>query len=102
MAISAKGKRRISVDGRVYLWRVFNEYDQSWFDCVQVTVAAMDQELFLHYGMEQPEERRTAMVTRGRPERSARIPCPRFEGEDGLLTPRGVRQLIEWGLAVAL
>ncbi|WP_267876718.1 hypothetical protein [Massilia genomosp. 1] len=36
MAISAKGKRRIAVNERVYLWRIFEKYDQSWFDGVQV------------------------------------------------------------------
>ena len=102
MAIGAKGKRRVSVQERVYVWRVFDEFDQSWFDGAQVTVAAMDQTLLIRYGLQQPSDRRKAVVSRGRGAKPVRTPCPRFEGHDGMLTPRGVRALIEWGLVVAL
>ncbi|NHZ42135.1 hypothetical protein [Massilia aquatica] len=102
MAISAKGKRRISVDERVYLWRSFDEYDQGWFNGVQVIVAAMDQELFLRYGLGQPDKSRTAVVSRGRGAPGIRAACPRFEGDGDVFTPQVVRSLIAWGLAVAL
>ncbi|NHZ34743.1 hypothetical protein [Massilia rubra] len=102
MAISAKGKRRISVNERVYLWRMFEHYDQSWFDGVQVSVAAVDQALFVRYGLHQPDDSRTAVISRGRGAPDVRTACPRFEGEDRVLTPQGVRDLIDWGLAVAL
>ena len=102
MAISTKGKRRITDDDRGYLWRSFDKYDQSWFDGVQVIVAAIDQELFLRYGLGQPDERRTAVVSRGRGAPGIRTGCPKFEGDGEVFTPQVVRDLIEWGLAVAL
>ncbi|NHZ91403.1 hypothetical protein F2P45_20680 [Massilia sp. CCM 8733] len=102
MAISTKGMRRITVNERVYLWRVFEIYDQGWFDGVQVTVAAMDQTLFLRYGLHQPDDSRTAVVARGRGAPTIRTACPTFQGEALVLTPQAVRDLIEWGLTVAL
>jgi hypothetical protein len=101
MAISEKGKRRITVNERVYLWHVFDEYDQSYFDGVQVTVSTTDRELFIRYGLQQPDARRSAVISRGRAG-PVRRPCPRFEGEDGVLTPQGVRALIEWSLTAGL
>jgi hypothetical protein len=102
MAISVKGKRRISVNERVYLWHVFDEHDQGMFDGVQVWVAAMDQQLFLRYGLQQPTDSRTALICRGRGAPNVRAACPRFEGEDGILSSQGVRDLIVWSLALKL
>jgi hypothetical protein len=102
MAISGKGKRRITVNERAYLWHAFDEYNQGWFDGVQVSVGAVDQELFLRYGLQQPNESRNALISRGRGAPNVRAACPRFEGDDGVLTPKGVRDLIIWALAVSM
>jgi hypothetical protein len=99
VAISTKGKRRITVNERVYLWRVFEDWDQGMFDGMQVIVAAVDQDLFLRYGLQQAIDDRTAVVSRDRSVNNVRSACPRFEGEDGILTPQGVRGLIEWARA---
>lgn len=40
MAVSKKGKRKIEIEGRLYLWNVIDKYDQSHFDGVQATVTA--------------------------------------------------------------
>lgn len=100
MAVAEKGKRRIRVGDRIYLWRVFEDWDQAGFDGVQVTVVAKDQRLFVRYGVEQSAASRTAVVSRGSGSPHRRMPCPRFEGENGILTPQGVRALIEWSLTV--
>ena len=102
MAISSKGKRRICVNQRTYLWRVFDHYDQSWFDGVQIIVAAMDQTLFLRYGLHQSNDSRTTMISRGRGAPHIRMVCPRFEGDNDTLTPQSVRDMIDWALAVVL
>lgn len=99
MAISAKGKRRISVNGRAYLWHIFDEYDQGAFDGVQIMVAAVDKALFLRYGLHQPDTSRTALILPGPGAPTMRAACPRFEGEDQVMTPRGVCKLIDWAFA---
>lgn len=98
MAISEKGKRRITVEGRRYLWWVFDEYDQGWFDGPQVNVATPEQDLFIRYGLQQQDERRCAWV-RYRQDEPVQKLCPQFEQEEGILTPKDIRSLILWALS---
>ena len=40
MAISKKGKRRITIESRTYFWWIFDEYDQTEFDGIQIKIVA--------------------------------------------------------------
>jgi len=42
MSISSKNKRRVSVDNKEYLWWVFDEYEQTVFDGIQVKAVCSD------------------------------------------------------------
>ena len=48
MAISKKNKRSTYVDGKEYLWRVFDEYDQTEFDGIQIKAVCSDQTHFIN------------------------------------------------------
>ncbi len=90
MAIARKGKRQLTVDGQLYLWRVISEFDQTHFDGVQASVSADEGPLYIEYGLGQPQESRHLWVD-GR-----RVPCPLFESDDGVLSSSGVEKLIRW------
>jgi len=98
MAISEKGKRRLTVRNGRYLWYVFDKYDQTAFDGLQVMVTAQDRSLIVHYGIQQPDQSRTAVIRRGIRAPSVRMRCPQFETDDGTMTPHATRKLIEWCL----
>ncbi len=57
MGISKKGKRKIIINSKTYLWWVFNECDQTEFDGVQVKIVPENQIGYLKYGLEQNEKR---------------------------------------------
>ena len=97
MAINKKNKNRAYIDGKEYIWWVFDEYDQSTFDGIQVKAVCSDQSHMIYYGLEQSEVNRkvaialknyTKLVHLGNP--------PRFESEAGILTRSGVVRMIQW------
>lgn len=93
MPVSQKGKRRVEVDGTLFLWRVVDKYDQTHFDGVQATVTNVMGNLHIEYGLNQDPETRHLWVA------GDRLPCPRFESEDGVLSASGVRRMVGWYLA---
>ena len=95
MAISTKGKRKISVNGQSYLWKAFDEYDQSWFDGIQVMIVAQDQSVAFRYGALQRDDNRHVIMF---PKNEDRImySCPKFEDEKLVFKPEQIRNIIEF------
>ena len=101
MTISRKGRRRIIVNARQYLWYVAPDED----DCFEpmLTVVSTDRRVFLRYHITQSDDVRFVMVLGpefcvpgcGGPWR--RFRCPEFGSPDSI-TPKDVRALIEWAL----
>lgn len=96
MAISKKGKRSITVNDRVYLWWVSEEYDQTAFDGIQVRIVAEDQALYFKYGLQQAPEKRFLVAALGHDAGSIHLLCPKFENDQEIITPSGISALIKW------
>lgn len=96
MGISKKGKRRIVIDGRAYLWWVFHEIDQTSFDGDQIKLVAEDQSHAILYGLQQWGESRSIVISLRNDGGIISLDCPVFEDENGIITPSGIRKLIEW------
>jgi len=96
MTISTKGKRKIIVNQRLYLWWVFNEIDQTEFDGLQVKVVAEDQSIYLKYGLQQKPNNQYLVVSFNHNLGKVHILCPSFENDTGIITPSGVSELINW------
>src|SRR5690349_10226198 len=97
MAVSRKGRRKISVDGAEYVWWIVPQYDE-WGDALHVVGEA--RELHLVYALEQSDERRFVTVL-GRAFRGharfgdvhRRFRCAAV-GQPGLVKPSDVAALI--------
>ncbi|MCE3228602.1 MAG: hypothetical protein K0S32_3153 [Bacteroidetes bacterium] len=100
MAISSKGKRKIIVNSKTWYWWVFWEMDQTEFDGIQIKVIPENQSTFIKYGMQQQNEKRFVAIALKNYSSGVQVHCPKFENEDGNITPNGVRELIEWCCAV--
>ncbi|MDF3028852.1 MAG: hypothetical protein K0S23_3159 [Fluviicola sp.] len=96
MAVSKKGKRTITVDGKTYLWWVFDEVDQTFFDNTQIKLISEDQSHYIKYGLEQADDNRSVVIGLHNNPGLIQLECPKFEDERGIITPSGIRQLIEW------
>ncbi|MNK02262.1 hypothetical protein D3C87_200820 [compost metagenome] len=96
MAISKKGKRKIIVDGKTYFWWVYDEVDQTSFDGEQIKLVAEDQSHFLLYGLQQQDGNRMVVICPGKDGAGIAMECPKFENEYGIITPAGIRKLIDW------
>lgn len=96
MPISKKQKRTITVDGKTYLWWVFDEVDQTEFDGMQIKLIAEDQSHYLKYGLEQSDDNRRVVIGLQNAGVLIQLECPKFEDEQGIITPSGIRELIEW------
>ncbi len=96
MAISKKGKRKIVVDGRTYLWWGFNEIDQTSFDGDQIKLVAEDQSHYIQYGLQQEDNKRFVVIGLGRDQGLISFECSKCENEEGVITPSGIRKLVEW------
>lgn len=98
MSVSAKGRRRLEVDGHSYLWWVgFDEDAVS----LTLTVASEDKQLLVRYALIQSDEERHVVVL-GRRFRSEtysgpwrRFRCPAF-GKHETVTPKDVAALVRW------
>lgn len=96
MAISRKGKRKIVIDSKKYLWWIFDEYDQGVFDGVQIKIVPENQVGYVQYGLQQ-EDRNRRVVTALREDKYAvGMFCPKFEDEKGIIKPSGIEKLIRW------
>ena len=96
MAINKKGKRKIVVNSKTYLWWFFNEYDQTTFDGKQIRIIAEDQTVCLGYGLEQKDNKRIIRFVFNRERGIIHIECPKFENDLGIMTPSGISELIKW------
>ncbi len=99
MAISKKGKRKITVNSENYLWWIFNENDQTEFDGVQIKIVAENQSGYFKYGLEQIDEQRYISIGLNQNKFKVHILCPKFENDDGIITPSGIGNLIRWSLS---
>lgn len=97
MAISKKNKRQVLVDGKAYFWWVFDEYDQSEFDGIQLKVVCADQKHFFKYGLAQHEAHRKLVFALSNYEKLVHVSCPpKFENEDGIISNSGIVRMINW------
>lgn len=96
MTISKKGKRRITVGTKKYLWWIFDEVDQTEFDGIQVKIIAEDQSLYIKYGLQQASENRFIVLSMARTSDKIQLYCPKFENDSGIVSPRGVAEMILW------
>jgi hypothetical protein len=103
MAISKKGRRRITIGDRLYLWWVCDtdpEYGSG--SCLALTVASEDGRFFVRYYLGQKPDRRYLIVQgqefEGLPEAGScwiRVQCPEWQAGSSV-TPADVRRLVEW------
>lgn len=100
MAVSAKSRRKLVVDGRKYLWYVKEDDDS--VDHI-LYVLSDDKRFIVRYRLAQPHEKSYVTVLGKEFYRVAgtggtwrRFRCPRWDSENGSITPDSVRRLIEW------
>lgn len=79
MAISKKGKRKITIDSKEYFWWIFNEYDQTEFDGIQIKIVDENQSGYLKYGLEQNNDERYLVFALRENEYKVHTYCPKFE-----------------------
>jgi hypothetical protein len=97
MTLSKKNKNRAIVEGKEYLWWVFDEVDQTEFDGLQIKAVCSDQTHFLKYGLQQFEnERKVVLALRDYKKLVHLSSPPKFENEDGIITRSGISRLIKW------
>ncbi len=96
MAISKKGKRKISVNSRQYLWWVYDEYSQADFNGNQIEIVAVNQAGYFKYGLEQEAEKRYVVITLRHQAYKVHVKCPQFEDDNGIIKPSGIARLIKW------
>ncbi|MEJ7731414.1 MAG: hypothetical protein WKG00_19635 [Polyangiaceae bacterium] len=102
VAVSAKGRRRIVVDGARYLWWVVPDLEDDFCGTLVLTVASADRKVLVRYGLVQSQGREYVIVLgpRFRSHPVGRGPwrrfrCPRFVA-DAAVTPRDVARFIRW------
>ena len=96
MAISRKGKRKIIIADRPFLWWVFDEFDQTEFDGIQVKIVAEDQSLYLKYGLQQQDNSRYVVLALKNHTAKIHLLCPKFEDGDGIISSSGIKRLVAW------
>lgn len=97
MAISKKNKSRVNIDGKEYLWWVFDEFDQTVFDGIQIKAVYSDQTHFLKYGLQQLESDRKVVIALRDYTKLVHLSSPsKFENEDGIITKSGIARMIKW------
>ena len=79
MAISKKGRRKITVDSKKYVWQVFDEYDQTAFDGIQIKIVDENQIGYFKYGLQQIEEKRKIVISLRDEKYLIHVMCPKFE-----------------------
>lgn len=101
MAISARGRRPIEVDGAQYLWWVTDTLDD-FLGMPALTIASDDRKLLVRHGLSQCDDTRYVVVIgpsfRGIPGLGGpwrRFRCPQF-GSSDRVTPKDVASLIRW------
>ncbi|MDI9312551.1 MAG: hypothetical protein QM535_20235 [Limnohabitans sp.] len=97
MAISKKNKSRTYVDGKEYLWWVFDEHDQTEFDGLQIKAVCSDQTHFIKYGLQQEEDNRKVVLALKDYTKLVHLFLPpKFESSNGIITKSGINRMIKW------
>jgi hypothetical protein len=102
MTISRKGRRRIVIDDREFLWYVAEDVDNGGVPTL--TIVSTDRRVFLRYALLQSDELRHVVVVgpvfRGVETEGTwrRFRSPQF-GTMETIAPSDVRALVEWALA---
>lgn len=97
MAISKKNKSKTYVDGKEYLWWIFDEYDQTEFDGVQIKAVCIDSTHFIKYGLQQEEDNRKVVLALKNYTKLVHLSSPpKFENEEGIITKSGINRMIKW------
>ena len=95
MAISKKNKNRTYVDGKEYLWWVFDEHDQTAFDGLQIKAICSDQTHFIKYGLQQDEyDRKVVLALKDYSKLVHLFSPPKFESNNGIITKSGINRMI--------
>lgn len=85
------------MDGKEYLWWVFDEYDQTEFDGIQIKAVCADQTHFIKYGLQQKDEdRRLVIALKNYIKLIHLSPPPKFENDQGIITKSGINRMIKW------
>ena len=98
MAINKKGKRKISVDGVNYWWKI--SMDRTYTNGNTVKVISDDQKFNCFYSLEDVYNGKRYMVSFGELfggieyEKKTFYHCPRWENENWSITPKGVAEFI--------
>jgi hypothetical protein len=100
MGVATKSRRKSIVDGRSYVWYVKENDDSP--DYV-LHVLSDDKQFIVHFHLGQHDETRHLIVigsdfkrVNGRNGCWRRFRCPEWSSENGAITPKNVRSLIEW------
>jgi hypothetical protein len=105
MAIQTKYRRKITFDGRCFVWYVKEDDDSP---NLILHVLSVDKQFIVQYQLSQPPENLYITVL-GKEFRRAtgtggawrRFRCPPWEHQNGIITPNRVRKLIEWCLTMS-
>lgn len=80
-----------------YLWWVFDEYDQTEFDGIQVKAVCCDQTHFIKYGLQQePDDRKLVLVLKNYTKLVHLASPPVFEDSEGIISNAGIKKMIQW------
>ncbi len=100
MGVSTKKRRKLTVNNRLYVWYVKEDYD---FPNYVLHVFSDDKQFIVHYHLRQSSDIRHIIVHGPDFPRVAgtggvwrRFRCPEWGIENGAVTPRTVRNLIDW------
>lgn len=103
MAIARKSRRSIEVEGREFLWWVYEELEE--LAALTLAVASVDKSFLVRYPLHQSANTRYLSVIGrefpGLPKERAnwsRVRCPALISEEAAVRPSDVRRLIEWCL----
>jgi hypothetical protein len=96
MTINKRNKNRVLVNEIEYLWWVFDEYDQTEFDGIQVKVVCSNQVFFFKYGLEQADNKRYIVLALNNYVKLVHLSCPKFENQEGVIIKSEIIKLIEW------
>ena len=103
MGARKQGRRRLQVGETMFLWEVSvdPDFELTWYGHV-LKVVAEDKSIIVHYHLDQSESIRHVTLVRGKcgrhrtdgPWRRSR--SPRWESNDGVMSPGSVRRLLDW------
>lgn len=104
MAVRKKGRRKLTVGDRRFVWWVGESEPDCWIG-EALTVASEDGQFFVRYYLGQRSVRRFLVIQgrefAGLPDAGGcwiRVQCPEWDA-GGIVRPSDVRRLIDWSLS---